>query len=232
MAKTTYQTYTAETPFDTYRDEFLRRGAMCGALSQQHPELAAVAATADATVTQIDAKRAALREAEDDQIKAKALEDVAKIGVIDFYKLLRGTMSAKGYNVLTLLPDAPSALQRVGVATFSERVALAVSNLKTLPDGDEIKAAFLAGLEAEIGEFGQADKAEDATRLALQSGRMALTLYKSELSQAREAELGKIQNVLRDREKTALFTLPWRKTGKAPAEGAPAAEPEGSPPVA
>ena len=40
---------------------------------------------------------------------------------------------------------------------------------------------------------------------------MALTLYKSELAQEREAQLGTILTVLKDREKVAMFTVPWRK---------------------
>jgi hypothetical protein len=221
MAKNTYQTYTEETPIDTFRADFIRRGAMCAALEARYPALANAGTEANTIVSQIDTRRAALQQAEDDQIRARAIEDVEKLDVIDVYTELRRTMSAKSYDVLTLLPDAPSALRRLGAASFAERADTAVSNLKVLPDGDPIKAAFLAKLEKELGEFHTADKAEDKMRSTLQSGRMALTLYKAELSQAREAQLGAIQSILKDREKTALFTIPWRKATRSDGEGAP-----------
>jgi hypothetical protein len=111
----------------------------------------------------------------------------------------------------------PSVIGRLGAKEFGERMSAAIANLKTLPDGDPLKATFLPLLEQESAEFELADKAEDVTRRNLQSGRTALLLYKAELSQVRMAQLGAIQNVLRDREKTALFTVPWRKTPKGDA---------------
>jgi hypothetical protein len=44
---------------------------------------------------------------------------------------------------------------------------------------------------------------------------MALTLYKSELAQAREAQLGSVLTALKDREKVAMCTLPWRKPSRS-----------------
>jgi hypothetical protein len=44
---------------------------------------------------------------------------------------------------------------------------------------------------------------------------MALTLYKSELAQAREAQLGSVLTALKDREKVAMCTLPWRKLSRS-----------------
>lgn len=217
MASNTYQTYTEETPIDTYREDFIRRGAMCGALAKRYPGLAPIGAEADAVVAQIDARRAALQKSEDDQIRARAIEDAEKLDVLDVYTELRRTMAVKTPDdVLTLLPEAPSALRRLGATTFAERAGAAVSNLETLPAEDPLRVAFLEKLKKELAEFSAADKNEDATRLALQSGKVALTLYKSELSQTREAELGAIQSILKDRDKTAMFTIPWRKTGKAP----------------
>ncbi len=221
MTKNTYQTYTKETPIDIYREEFIRRGAMCGALAQRYPGLAAIGAEADAIVAQIDSRRTALQKAEDDQVRARAIEDAEKLDVVDVYTELRRTMAVKNKeDVLTLLPDAPSALRRLPAATFTERANAAVSNLETLPEEDPLRVAFLATLQKEIAEFQTADKKEDVTRLALQSGKTALTLYKSELSQAREAELGALQSILKDREKTAMFTIPWRKASKPAAAAA------------
>jgi len=215
--KNTYQTYLAETPVETFRADFIRRGAMCAAISKRYPQLAAVGAEADATLAQIDTRRALLQQAEDDQIRAHAIEDVEKLDVVEVYTELRRTMSAKRYDVLTLLPDAPSALGSLGAKNFGARVNQAVANLKALPDGDPLKVTLLPQLQVELAEFHQADLAEDATRANLQSGRVALLLYKTELSQAREGQLGAIQKVLADREKTAQFTIPWRKPAR-PAE--------------
>jgi hypothetical protein len=214
MVRTTYQSYTDETPGDIYRSCFIRRGAMCAALSKRYPALAPIGAEADAIVAQMDAKFAALQQAEDDQLRARAVEDAEKLDVVDVYTELRRTLFAKKVDVQTLLPDAPSALGRLNAKEFGERVSVAIANLKTLPDGDPQKVTFLPLLEKESAEFEVADKAEDETRRNLQSGRTALLLYKAELSQVRMAQLGAIQNVLRDREKTALFTVPWRKTSK------------------
>ncbi|APR83091.1 Hypothetical protein A7982_08440 [Minicystis rosea] len=225
MAKTTYQTYTDETSIDTYRTDFIHRGAMCGALAKRYPDLASVGAEADAIVGQLDARRAALQQAEDDQIRARAVEDAEKLDVIDVYTELRRTLAVKG-DVTALLPDAPSTLGRLGAKSFGERADQAVANLNALPDGDPVKATLLPKLKLELDGFHEADLAEDAVRANLQSGRTALVLYKTELTQAREAQLGTIQNILRDREKTAQFTLPWRKATKATAEEpAPAPSP-------
>ncbi|MEO5727360.1 MAG: hypothetical protein ABI134_04780 [Byssovorax sp.] len=232
MAKNTYQTYTDETSIEAYRADFIRRSAMCAAISKRYPDLAAVGAEADASLAQIDTRRANLQQAEDDQVRARAIEDVEKLDVVDAYAELRRTMAAKRYDVLTLLPDAPSTLGRLGAKNFGERANQAVANLKALPDADPLKVTLLPRLQQELAEFQVADLAEDATRANLQSGRVALVVYKAELSQAREIQLGAVQRVLGDREKTAQFTLPWRKAGRgggeAEAEGTETTAPQGT----
>jgi len=212
MAKSTYQTYTEDTPISVYRQDFIRRAAMCAALAKRYTTLGGVATEAEDIVVQIDGKLAGLQKAEDNQTRARAIEDVEKLEVADVYTEARRTMFAKHDDVTTILPDAPSALRRLGAESFAKRAEIAVANLKALPDTDSIRVAFLPSLEKELADFHAADKAEDATRAALQSGRTALTLYKSELSQVREAQLGSIQAVFRDRGKTAMLTIPWRKT--------------------
>ena len=54
--------------------------------------------------------------------------------------------------------------------------------------------------------------------------RMGLTLYKAELVQAREVQLGTILTVLKDREKVALFTVAWRKPSRSAEDEAPSQE--------
>ncbi len=218
MAKNTYQTYTEETPIPLYRGDFVYRGAMCIALEERHPGLGSIGADANAIVTQIDGRLAALQDAEDDQLRARAVEDAEKLDVVDVYTELRRTMSAKKYDVAAILPDAPSILHRLSADKFAARAEAAVSNLKALAENDPIRVAFLATLEKELAEFHTADKAEDHTRAALRSGSVALTLYKAELAQAREAQLGSILSTLKDREKTAGFTLPWRKASRTSGE--------------
>ncbi len=235
MAKTTYQAYTDETPIDVYRADFIRRSAMCAALAKRYPDLAGISDEAAACLAQIDTRREHLQQVEDDQVRAHAIEDVEKLDVLDVYTELRRTMAAKQYDTLTLLPDAPSTLGRLGARNFGERVNQAVANLKALPDTDPLKTTMLPRLQQEIAEFHTADVAEDATRANLQSGRMALVLYKTELSQAREIQIGAVQKVLGDREKTVQFTLPWRKASRKAAETAdaeaapPATVPQGTP---
>lgn len=231
MAKTTYQTYTDETPIDTFRADFIRRGAMCAAVSKRYPALAGVGVEADTCLMQIDTRRAALQQAEDDQVRAHALEDAEKLDVVDVYTELRRTMAARRDDVLTLLPDAPSTLGRLGAKNFGERANQAVANLEALPDADPLKTTLLPRLQQELAEFHAADLAEDTTRARLHSGRVALVLYKTELSQAREAQMGAVQRVLGDREKMAQFTLPWRKAAKATAEATEAetTAPQGPP---
>ncbi|MRG98035.1 hypothetical protein [Polyangium spumosum] len=223
MANHTYQTYTDEVQLEAFRADFIHRDAICGALEKRYPGLAAIGADANAVVAQIDSRRNELQKAEDQQIRARAIEDAEKLDVLDVYTELRRTMAVKNpKEVLTLLPDAPSALRRTTAAAFTERAGAAISNLKSLPEEHPLRLAFLKKLEIELGEFHDADKKEDLARLALQSGKVALTLYKSELSQSREAQLGAIQSLLKDREKTALFTLPWRKARKSSPAAAPA----------
>jgi len=95
MAKNTYQTYTDETPVETFRADFIRRSAMCAAVSKRYPDLAAVGAEADATLGQIDTRRTLLQQAEDNPIRAHAIEEVEKLDVVEVYTELRRTMSAK-----------------------------------------------------------------------------------------------------------------------------------------
>ena len=230
MAKNTYQTYNEETPFDTYREDFIRRGAMCGALAQRYPGLAAVGAEANVIVAQIDARRTALQAAEDDQIRARAVEDAEKLDVVDIYTELRRTIAVKSpEDALTLLPEAPSALRRLGTATFTERTNAALSNLRTLVVDDPLRVAFLDKLEKELAEFSTADKNEDKTRLA-HLRELGLVERQGDLpALEREAELGTIQSILKDREKTALFTIPWRKTSRTAAAAPEAPAPEATP---
>lgn len=237
MGRTTYQTFTAEVPIGTFRDDFIHRSAMCAAIAKRYPDLQTIATEAEAITVQIDSKMANLQKAEDDQLRARAIEIVEKLDVVELYTELRRTMFAKNYDIETVLPDAPSALRRLGITSAAERITVAISNLSALPAGDPIKDAFLTKLQTEHAELDAADKAEDKTRLGVHSGRIALTLYKSELSQVREGQMGKIQTVLKDREKSSMFALPWRKVGKPADEPATvpnttlAAAPEAIPPT-
>lgn len=215
MSKNTYQTYTEDTPLHTYRADFLHRGAICAALASRYTDLRNIGTDANDIVAQIDARLNALQNAEDDQVRARALEDAEKMDVVDIYTELRRTMFAKSYDVATILPEAPSNLRRMSANRFADRADVAVANLKSLPEDDPVRTAFLAKLERELAEFNAADRAEDATRTNLKSSSVALTLYKSELAQAREAQLGAILTVLKDREKVAMCTLPWRKYSRA-----------------
>ncbi|HRI66138.1 MAG TPA: hypothetical protein PK156_17945, partial [Polyangium sp.] len=117
---------------------------------------------------------------------ANAIEDAEKLDVIEVYTEMRRTLFAKTGDVTTLLPDSPSVLGHLGMENFTKRAESAISNLKALPETDSVRMAFLPSLERELGELVAADKAEDQTRDALKTTRMALTLYKSELAQARD----------------------------------------------
>lgn len=228
MAKTSYQSYTADTPIRSYRADFMRRGAMCAALATRYPSLAAIATEAKTIAASIDARLAALQSAEDDELIANALEDAEKIDVVDVYTEMRRTMFAKNIDVMTILPDAPSSLARLGVDGFATRTEAAIAAIKALPAADPIRMEFLANLEKELSEFKTADQSEDATRDALKTIRLALTLYKSELAQTREVQMGTLLTILKDRQKVALFTLPWRKTSR-PNDDEPPAEPAPAP---
>lgn len=218
MSKNHYQTYTADVHIGTFRTDFVHRGAICGALAPRYPDLAGIATECEAIVKQIDTRMAGLQDAEDNQIRARAIEDAEKIDAVDVYTELRRTMAAKNYDVATILPDAPSALRRLNTEKFTDRAMAAVANLKSLSETDPMRVAFLANLEKELTEFQNADKAEDAATLAIKSGRVALTLYKAELAEARNAQLGTAQAVLKHREKVAMLTLPLRKSSPAPEE--------------
>jgi hypothetical protein len=85
-----------------------------------------------------------LHDAEDDQIRARAVEDAEKFDVVEVYTELRRTLFAKKVDVQTLLPDAPSVLGHLAAKKFRVRADQALENLKTLPDTDPVKKAFLA----------------------------------------------------------------------------------------
>src|SRR5262249_27155371 len=121
MPKTTYQTYTTETPIETYRADAIRRSAMCGAIAARYPALGDVGKEAAEILAQIDTRCTDLQQAEDDQVRARAIEDAAKLDVVDVYTEIRRTMAVKNQDVMTLLPDAPSTLGRLGAKNFGGR---------------------------------------------------------------------------------------------------------------
>lgn len=219
MSKTNYQSYTEATPIEIYRKDFLHRSAMCQALSKRYPALAPIATEAAAHVTLIDAHHQKLQQLEDDQTRADALQDAEKFDAVEVYTEMRRTMGAKNYDVLLILPKNPSILRDQGPQNFSKSMGEAIEAINTLPDGDPIKSTFLTTLQQEFAEFKSADEAEDKTQSLLKAGKVALTLFKAEQAQARNAQLGVIQGVVRDREKTAVFTLPWRAPKKSKDEG-------------
>lgn len=201
---------------------------MCSALVSRFPSLAAIATEAKTIASNIDARLASLQDAEDAQLIANAIEDAEKIDVVDTYTEMRRVMFGKNYDIATLLPDAPSVLARMGVDNFNKRIEAAIASLNALPATDPMRSQFLGTLEKEWSEFQAADKAEDTTRGSIKTLRVAITLYKSELAQTREAQLGNLLNILKDRQKTALFTIPWRKSSHTDDE-APATEPAPAP---
>ena len=222
MAKTTWQTYTDQTPISTFRADFVRRGALCAALATRHPSLGAIAAESKGIVAAIDSRRDTMQEADDAQIIANAIEDAEKLDVVDVYTDMRRTMFAKKYDVMKIVPDAPSALGRLGADSAIKRTELALSNLTVLAVDDPIRVEFAPLLQKELAELQTADKTEDNALAALKACRLALTLYKSELTQVRESQLGTILTILKDREKAALCTMPWRKPSSTKNDDTPA----------
>jgi hypothetical protein len=213
MAKTNYQTYTSETPIDVFRKDFLRRASMCGALVKKHPALEPIAAECRENIASIDGRKSGLLSAEDELVVAKALEDVEKMDVIDVYSALRLTMTIhEGDATPDFLPEAPSSLKKLGTKNFTDRVTSGLESLGLLPEDHPVRISYEAQLKKEIDEFKTADLAEDSVRSKLSKIKLGLSMYKNELSQVREAQLGAIQNVLRDRSKPPLFTIPWRSS--------------------
>jgi len=221
MSRNTYQSYTPDTPLDTMRADFIRRAAMCTALTGRYPALAEVAGQAAEIAGEIDAHAADLRAVEDDAVRAKALEDAEKIDVIDVYGTLRTMLGLQDRDHLfAFLPDPPSVLGRMPSRKFSERLTQALANLEQLPAESTLRGDFVPRLREEMAGFRRADEAEDDVRRRLRSTRLGMVVYKSELARARDAQLGVVQTATRDRAKTVLFTLPWRKSSAAvePAE--------------
>ncbi len=225
MAGSSYQTYTSETPISAFRADFIHREAVCSAFAKRYPELADVAAEARQVVEVIDGRRGAVEKAEDDEIRARAVEDLEKADAIDAYATLRGLVGVYDEErLLAFLPDAPSALKRLGVKDLRGRVAAAIAGLRSLPDGTNRYAELVGALERELAALDAADGAEDATRAQLKSVRLALMVYRGELAAARDRQLGTVQKVLEDRTRVGLFTLPWRKrAAERPVEEDPAA---------
>lgn len=218
MPTNTYQTYTAETPIHVFREDFLRRDAMCAAAAKKTPTFQPIADEAAATVAAIDQQRAAQQATEDALTRARALEDLAKIEAVDIYAQLRLTWSAQDKKLaLTMLADPPSLMARYEPKEFTEKVALAFDGLGRLPEGDPVRAAFLGLATAEFEEFRAADLAEDEARRALAGAKLSMTVYKADLARRRNAQLGAIQQITGDRAKTAMFTVPWRKASRSEA---------------
>ncbi len=217
MAKTTYQTYTSETPIDFFRKDFIRRGAMCQALVSRFSGLEPVANESVQIVATIDERGTEIRAVEDDLVRARALEDVEKMDVVDAYTALRLMMTAYDRDrVRDFLPDAPSSLKQLGPKNLSDRVKAQIENLRILPEDSPLRTEFLPPLEREVGELETADRAEDDVRARVSALGLGLTVYKSELAQTRESQIGTIQSVLSDRAKAAQFTLPWRRSKRRP----------------
>jgi hypothetical protein len=232
MGKSSYQSYTPETPIEIFRSDFIHRQAICVALAASYPALTPVGAECGTIVAAIDARDADIQAVLDEAVRAKAVEDAGKLDVVDVYTELRGMMTVQQRDQLfAFLPDPPSALGRLGTKKFADRVALAVTNLQRLPESDPLRRDYLSRLQAEVEEFRRADEAEDAVRLRVRSARLGLLVYKSELARARDAQLGTIQTILGDRAKAAAFTIPWRRNAQEddatepPAGGTPAPTP-------
>jgi hypothetical protein len=73
--------------------------------------------------------------------------------------------------------------------------------------------------------FQRADQTEDSVRTQLRSARLGMNVYKSELARVRDAQLGTIQTITRDRAKTGMFTIPWRTPAESEDESAPVETP-------
>jgi hypothetical protein len=225
MAKTSYQTFTQEAPLSIFRSDFIRRDAMCGAMVKQFPDLGAIAAECAAIVAAMDARSTELRAAEDALTRARALEDAEKLSVVGAYARARTVLGVEDKDAaLLILPDAPSSLRKRNVVDFNLRVRSTIESLGELPADHPVRVAYLPPLQAEFAEFSTADVAEDEARARLGRLRLSLTLYRAELAQERDGQLGRIQGVVKDRAVTAMFTIPWRKRTKA--EGGDADETE------
>jgi hypothetical protein len=226
VAKTSYQTYTSETPIDIYRKDFLRRNAMCVAMSSKVPALEPVAREAGEIIAAIDGRKTDLQQAEDDQVRAKALEDVERMDVVDAYSKMRLSLTIHAPDqVPRFLPDAPSSLKKIGPKKLTKRVQASIINLSVLPEDHPTRREYLPLLERELEEFTAADLAEDTVRTGLATINLGLSVYKSELSQVRDAQLGTIQSVLGDRSRAAQFTIPWHAPRKKTGESTTTSEP-------
>ena len=205
------QSYTAETPADDYRKDFLYRGAVCRAAGRKRPELVPIADECRATVGNIDSRKTQLQQIEDDLVLARAVESAEKLEAIEAYDMVRKQLAAydKG-RVLELMPVPPSTAAKLALEKFDYRVSQAISNIKTLPETHPVRRDFLPALEREFAEFQEADVGEDEVRRALTTMKISLTTFKAELAQLRDKELGQIQVLYGDRGKVEFFTLPWR----------------------
>jgi hypothetical protein len=216
MARATYQTFTPETPLPIFREDFLRRQSMCAALGAKFPGLEAVGSECTEIIAAMDARKVELQRAEDALVRARALEDAEKIDVIDSYSRLRTILLLdEKETARVLLPDAPSSLGRAGLSSFKERIAASINNLRSLPEDHPVRVEHLPLLEAEHTEFLAADQREDQVKAELSRIKLSLTLYRAELAQLRDGQLGSVQSELEDRARTALFTIPWRKSSRS-----------------
>lgn len=219
MGKTTYQTYTQDAPLDTFRSDFIHRDAMCQAFAKQFPGLAAIGQECAALVTAMDARAVELRAAQDAVTRARALEQAVKLAVVGVYAKARTVFGLEDKGAAALiLPDSPSTLRKRNVVDFNIRVKSTIESLEDLPEDHPVRVAYLDPLKAEFAEFSAVDVAEDETRARLARIKVSLTLYRAELAQERDGQLGRVQGIIKDRVVTSAFTLPWRKRSKAAEE--------------
>lgn len=186
---------------------------MCGALVEDYPALAPVATEAREMVVAIDSRGTVLRQAEDEQTVAKAVEDVKKLVVIKKYSDLRLLLTIHEKDrVPDFLPDAPSSLKKLGPKNLTDRVQKSLDNLRVLPADHPVRVEYEPVLTENLAAFKTADLAEDRERAEVATLNLGLSVYKSELSQVRDVQLGTIQTVLGDRTQAVEFTIPWRDT--------------------
>lgn len=209
------QTYTTETSFDVFRDDFRHRAALCRVASSKHAELAAITAEALAVVAAIDAKQAEIRAALDLLVDAEAAEAAEKLDMLELYEKTRKQFAVEDQKRLfDFLPESPSAVARYGAEKVTWYVNQVIKNLQQLPVDHQVRVAYLPRLEAEFEEFKAADQTEDDIRANLSAVELALDAYKADLARIRDMQLGKIQTIYGDRMKVELFTRPWRKRSK------------------
>lgn len=194
-------------------------------ITDERPEVKALAVPVEGLLSQIAAERDALEKAEDAAIVAAALVNKRDRSRDEVLVEAGGVARATDRAVYEVLfpSHSPTATARLGVAAESAQVSRILGELAKLPADHPLRKEYESELQdAEAAVKSAVAQNDDAaTALALQ--RSQIDRFKLAMDKARLETHGQLVALLKDKAAAESF---FRPTTRSPSEEAPEAGPD------